>query len=172
MGNNANQGVTQHVATLRQQPHHKGTSGHLRAHVATKSLTTLSVATCSYIKQSRVDGWSERPGKRVRREKVDVLEVLPEYVEAFMAAEPLELRGVCALLHPGGKRAALEAMAAELACNEAGRRGAGLNDTGDRARCQRRGPQAGEGARPKRTAASRSFGILDPHGYPRARSID
>jgi hypothetical protein len=71
-------------------------------------------------------------------EQVSKFQVRAEQIEGFVAAEPLELGGVDAAIHARGQRAALEAVAGEVAPGKAGRDGARLDDVGYRARRERR----------------------------------
>ena len=71
---------------------------------------------------------SEHAAERMAVEQIAEFEVLAEHVEALVAAEPLQLGRMDAALHAGGQRAALEAVAAEIAQSKAGRDGAGLDD--------------------------------------------
>jgi hypothetical protein len=56
-------------------------------------------------------------------EQVAELQVLAEHIEGFVAPEALEFGGVDAAIHAGGQRAALEAVAGEVAPGKAGRDG-------------------------------------------------
>ena len=58
---------------------------------------------------------SKHPAKRVAVEQVAELQIFAKHIEAFMPAESPELGGVGAALHAGGQRAALEAVAADVA---------------------------------------------------------
>jgi len=65
--------------------------------------------------------------------------------EALMPAEPFQLGRVPVLFHAGGQRAALEAVAAELARPEPGGCSTRLHDAADRARGERLLADRGEG---------------------------
>ena len=78
-------------------------------------------------------------------EQVAEFQVLAEHIEGFVAPEALELGGVYAAIHARGQRAALEAVAGEVAPGKAGGDGARLDDVGDRARRERRFANLGEG---------------------------
>ena len=65
----------------------------------------------------------QNPGERMAVEQVAELQVLAEHIEGFVAAEALELGGVDAAIHAGGQRAALEAVAGEVAPGKTGRDG-------------------------------------------------
>jgi hypothetical protein len=64
-----------------------------------------------------------------------------------VAPEALELGGVYAAIHARGQRAALEAVAGEVAPGKAGCDGARLDDVGDRARRERRFANLGRSCR-------------------------
>ena len=83
-------------------------------------------------------------------EQVAELEVFAEHVEALVPAEPLELAGMRCLLHAGGERAALEAVAAEFQPPETRppRRGPARSRRRARGDALRRRAGAGEGGRP------------------------
>jgi len=68
----------------------------------------------------------------VALEQIAELEILAEHVEAFVAAETLELGGLLATIHARGERAACQAVAAEIA--EPGRRRGSFDDRGPRPR--------------------------------------
>jgi len=78
-------------------------------------------------------------------EKIAEFEVLAEHVEALVAAEPLQLGRMDAALHAGGERAALEALAVEIARPGAGRHSAGLDEMCDGLRRDRAGADPGQG---------------------------
>jgi hypothetical protein len=68
--------------------------------------------------------------ERVAIEQVAELQLLAEHIQAFVAPEALELGGVDAAIHARGQRAALEALAGEIAPAETRRDCARLVDGG------------------------------------------
>ena len=88
---------------------------------------------------------SQYPIQRMPLEQIAELKIFAEHVEALVPAKPFQLGGVDAAFHAGGERAALEAVAAEVASLEAGGDGAGLDDLRHGLRRDRGAADAGQG---------------------------
>jgi hypothetical protein len=88
---------------------------------------------------------SEHLVEGVAVEQVPEFQVFAEHVERLVPAEALEFGRVFAAVHPGGERAAFQAVAAKIPPAEPGCRGAGLDDGGDRPGRDRLRPDPGQG---------------------------
>ncbi len=84
-------------------------AGHAK-HGFSEGSTLLAPATVVPDSEPRVE--LQDAAERMPLEQVAELEIFAEYVEALVAAEPLQLGRVYAAIHAGGERPALEAVPA------------------------------------------------------------
>jgi len=80
---------------------------------------------------------SKHTTKRVPFKRIAGFEILVEHIVALVAAKPLELGRMHALVHPGRHGAAFEAVAGDHVPIVAGRGGAPLDDPRDRTAVER-----------------------------------